>query len=217
MFVISYVIATVIVFMMFGLTVLMSPKVKNQRAKGFLFQMWGLILCIPLILIYPEEIKFFGYENIFDITTVCFILLAIVPTSVIMFFSDKKKPSKPFKWSEFSQGASMEIPQRLLVQNLFVVLCNYVIWGEYVQIGIILNALLWAQFIILQAVMNEKVISKTTIIEVCASMWFSIVVGILYYITGNIMVAMFTHGAQRFVKHRVKIFFGDTSLSETYY
>ncbi|MCT4542440.1 MAG: CPBP family glutamic-type intramembrane protease [Vallitalea sp.] len=95
----------------------------------------------------------------------------------------------------------MEIPQRLLAQNLFfVIIGNFHTWG-FIKVPILLNAILWVQLILMQEVMNKKKLSNKVIFEIAASFWFSIFVGTLYYRTGNILVPMLCHGLERYLKY----------------
>jgi hypothetical protein len=126
--------------------------------------------------------------------------MAVVPTSLIVY-KNKEKSSVSDPLKKFLDGVSMEIPQRLLIQNLFIVLgLNQVIYSE-LTLGILLNAAIWVQFIIIQEVIIEKKVSFAVIPELTASFWFSIWVGILYRVTGNIVIALFTHGLQRIVTY----------------
>jgi hypothetical protein len=98
----------------------------------------------------------------------------------------------------------MEIPQRLLVQNMLVVLnVNIIIYGS-MTLGIFLNSLIWIQFIIVQEFICGRKITKKIMPEIIASAWFSIWVGILYSMSGNIIVPMITHGLERLVTYWLK-------------
>lgn len=62
---------------------------------------------------------------------------------------------------------------------------------------------------------NRKKISYKIVPEIIASFWFSIWVGILYSITGNIVVAMITHGLQRIVTYEIRKRMGNINKSSS--
>jgi hypothetical protein len=114
-----------------------------------------------------------------------------------------------FIFNDFIDGAVMEIPQRLLDQNLFFLMIEDFqhTWG-FIQVPILLNAILWVQFILMQEMMNKRKFSNKVIFEIAASFWFSFFVGLLYYRTGNILAPMLCHGLERYLKYLFKSIVG---------
>ncbi|WP_432663431.1 hypothetical protein R9X47_22970 [Wukongibacter baidiensis] len=205
--ILKYVVVSIVICLLYGIQVFsasMIKKISNDKFKGsYLFQFWGLVLAIILWKLYPEKIFIFNTHNVWKLKNIVLILICVIPTSIIAYHGKKDKPKKTFNIENFLNGASMEIPQRLLVQNLFVVLgIDGAIYGP-VTLAILLNAIIWVQFIIIQEIMEGKKVSFNIIPEITASFWFSIWVGIIYGITGNIVVAMLTHGLQRFCTYSV--------------
>ncbi len=177
-----------------------------------LFQFWSLILFTIVWLIWPSKINVFNSHNLINIQNLGLVLISAIPTSIIIY---KTKTSFSEPWKKILNGATMEIPQRLLIQNVFVVLgLNKVIYGG-LTLGILLNAIIWMQFIIIQEILNKGKISFKILPEILASFWFSIWVGILYSITGNIVITMFAHGLQRFITNIIsKKFNSKNTLSD---
>ena len=186
---------------MYGLVVFSALLIKKIYKKSFfdsyLFQFWSLIFFIIVYKIHPSNIFFLKTQNLWNLKNLLLILVCVIPTSFIAYLGKRYNESDIFKIENFLNGASMEIPQRLLIQNLFVVLgVNIAIYGQ-ITLSILLNALIWIQFIAVQEIINGKKITSKLIYEITASLWFSIWVGIIYVSTGNIIVTMMTHGLQR--------------------
>lgn len=217
--VISYILISVLISLIFGV-VQLSLIVINKIGKGkalvqYLFQFWSLVAFLIIVFISPIEVSILKVDNIFRISNLGLILVTIVPASIMVIPSAIRKYKKlkitqipKFKIKNLLDGASMEIPQRLLVQNLFIILSvNKVIYGSITS-AILLNALIWVQFIIVQELISGKKISRKIMPEIMASFWFSIWVGILYSISGNIFVPMLAHGLQRWTTHIMVKFIG---------
>mgnify|MGYP006302875313 CR=1 FL=1 len=200
--VIKYIIVSAIICFLYGLNILSNMVIqkfnKNNSKGSYLFQLWSLVLFLIVWYLWPSKIFVFKTYNVINMVNIGLILISIIPTSIIVYKS-KVLFSEPLK--KVLNGASMEIPQRLLVQNLFVVLgINKVIYGE-LTLAILLNAVIWLQFIIIQEIMTKKKVSFEIMPDIIASFWFSIWVGILYSITGNIVITMFTHGLQKLLTY----------------
>lgn len=216
--VIKYIIISIAICLLYGidvLTILIMKRIYKKSFKGsYLFQFWSLIFFIIVWKLNPSNIYFLEIHYLWNFKNIILILICVLPTSIIAFRGKKYKPNRLFKIENFLNGASMEIPQRLLVQNLFIVLgVNTVIYGQ-ITLSILLNALIWVQFIIVQEVMNGNRISSKIISESIASFWFSIWVGIIYVNTGNIIVAMLTHGLQRIVTYWIRQKFGSLEIEK---
>lgn len=199
--VLKYIIVSLVICLLYGLVIFSTLLIKKICKKSFndsyLFQLWSLIFFIIVYKIHPSNIFFIETHNLWNIRNILLILVCVIPTSFIAYIGKRYNESDLFKLENFLNGASMEIPQRLLVQNLFVVLgVNSVVYGQ-ITLSILLNAFIWVQFIIVQEVMSGKKIALKLLYEITASFWFSIWVGIIYVSTGNIIVAMLTHGLQR--------------------
>lgn len=210
--VLKYIMISIVICLLYGIQVLSTNviiKYYKESFKGsYLFQFWSLIFFIIVWKMNPSTINFLEMRSLWNFKNIVLILICVLPTSIIAYQVKKCKPNNPFKIGNFLNGASMEIPQRLLVQNLFIVSgVNTVIYGP-ITLSILLNALIWVQFIIVQEVMNGNRISPPIIFESIASFWFSIWVGIIYVNTGNIVVAMLTHGLQRMVTYWIRQKFG---------
>lgn len=210
--VLKYIMISIVICLLYGIQVLSTNVIIKYYKKSFkgsyLFQFWSLIFFIIVWKMNPSTINFLEMRSLWNFKNIVLILICVLPTSIIAYQVKKYKPNNPFKIGNFLNGASMEIPQRLLVQNLFIVSgVNTVIYGP-ITLSILVNALIWVQFIIVQEVMNGNRISSKIIFESIASFWFSIWVGIIYVNTGNIVVAMLTHGLQRIVTYWIRQKFG---------
>ena len=201
----NYILVSMIISSLYGITVLSIIGVRKFYKKDFQgsyqFQLWSLILFLIIWYLSPLKISVFNINNSWNLRNILLMLLSIIPTGIIIR-KGKSHIDNPLE--NFLSGAMMEIPQRLLIQNLFIILgINTVIYKE-LTLGIVLNALVWVQFIIVQEVINKQKISSKIVPYIVASFWFSIWVGILYSITGNIVVTMITHGLQRIVTHEIR-------------
>lgn len=201
----NYILVSMIISSLYGITVLSIIGVRKFYKKDFQgsyqFQFWSLILFLIIWYCSPLKISVFNINNSWNLRNILLMLLSIIPTGIIIR-KGKSHINNPLE--NFLSGAMMEIPQRLLIQNLFIILgINTIVYKE-LTLGIFLNALVWVQFIIVQEVINKQKISFWIVPDIVASFWFSIWVGILYSITGNIVVTMVTHGLQRIVTHEIR-------------
>jgi len=96
-------------------------------------------------------------------------------------------------------GACMEIPQRLLAQNLFSLAGPAGAPLGCLPQPVWLNAVLWAMLILLQGWMRGRLRRASTWREALASIWFSLGVGLLYAQTGRILFPMVAHGFERWL------------------
>lgn len=201
----KYILVSIVICLLYGLNVLSIVAIRKFYKKDFngsyLFQSWSFIVFLILWHLSSWKISVFDVHSLWNLKNIILICLSVIPTS-IMVSKGKKEYIMPIK--NFLSGASMEIPQRLLTQNLFTVLgINVVVYGELTG-EIFLNALIWVQFIIVQEIINKKKFSSKIALDIAASFWFSIWVGILYNITGNIIITMIAHGLQRITTHEVR-------------
>lgn len=217
--ILRYVVVSVVISFIFGATISSSLLIKKAFKKDFispyLFQFWSLVFFIMILSYFKPSIQILNIYSLWNWKNVLLFFLAVFPTSAITYQGNKLKPTNPMKVDDFFKGASMEIPQRLLVQNLFVILgVNMVIYGS-LTLDVFLNSLIWIQFIIVQKIINGNKISLSVAPEIIASFWFSIWVGILYNETGNIVIPMMAHGLQRIITYKIRQKFGKQNLSET--
>ena len=206
--ILKYLYISILISVIFGVTILSGKIIERvKRIKflcSYLFQLWSLLIFMVLWFFYKSKIEIFEVSRLANWNNVVLVIITVIPTSLIVNLGNRSATKGPFRFVEFINGASMEIPQRLLVQNMFMVLnINIVIYGS-MTLAILLNALIWAQFIIVQQLICCRKVTKRIIPEIAASVWFSIWVGILYSITGNIIVSMLTHGLERLVAYLIK-------------
>lgn len=102
------------------------------------------------------------------------MLIAVIPTSVIVYLGNTSRTKKLLRLVDFINEAPMEIPQRLLVLNMFVVLnINIIIYGSR-TLAIVLNSLIWVQFIIVQEFICGRKVTKKIMSGIIALAWLSI-------------------------------------------
>lgn len=212
--ILKYILISILIFFIFGVTVLSDKITEKVSWSKFIskysFQLWSLLIFIIVWLFNKYKVQVFKFSNLADFRNIVLMLLAVIPTSLIVSLGDKSGTKKAFRLADFIDGASMEIPQRLLVQNMFVILnINGTVYGR-LTLAILLNSLMWAQFIIIQEFINGKKVTSKNILEIVASVWFSIWDGILYGITGNIIAPMLTHGLERIMSYWMKQNLGKT-------
>ena len=206
--IVKYISISILISLIFGLTIL-SYKTASKIDRGkflspYFFQLWSLFIFIVVWFFYKSKVEIFKVSKLANWHNITLMLIAIIPTSFIVYLDNTARTKKLSMLADFINGASMEIPQRLLVQNMFVILnVNTIIYGS-ITLAIALNSLIWVQFIILQEFICGRKVTKKIILAAVASAWFSIWVGILYSISGNIIISMITHGFERMVTHWLK-------------
>ncbi len=202
-----------LILLLYVLTIFSFNLIKkfyDDNFKGtYLFQFWSLIISLILWYYYPEEIALFKTDGLYNYKNILLILLAVIPTAIIVNIN-KPKVGKRVEGESTKllntllDGAMMEFPQRLVVQNLFIILgVKGIIYGD-LNLAILLTAIIWVQFIIIQELINNRSISLEILREITASFWFSIWVGILYSLSGNIVVVMLSHSLQRLVSYLIR-------------
>lgn len=220
--ILKYILVSLLISIIFGLTLLSHKAIIKLNRYDFLtpyfFQLWSLLIFIILYFYYEPKIKIFEVTNLATFKNILLIIISVIPTSFIVYLGNPVKPNKKFGLTNFLNGVSMEIPQRLLIQNMFTLLnLDIIIYGS-ITLPILLNAIIWVQFIIVQEIINGRKVSKKILPEIISSIWFSIWVGILYSISGNILLPMLTHGLERTTAYWLKNHFGkaNSNLSDGY-
>lgn len=204
----KYIIVSIMMSLVYGCAVLSSSLINNRSKKciisPYLFQIWSLILFIVVWGNHRDDIQIFKPFNILNWKNIFLLFMAVIPVSIIAYCGNKSKPTYQFKLRHFLDGASMEIPMRLLSQNLFVILGINMTVYKSISLVILLNAIIFVQFIMIQEAINGKKITSAILPEITASFWFSIFVGILYENTGNIAMPMIAHGLQRMFTYNIR-------------
>lgn len=204
--ILKYFLISILISLIFGALVL-SNKITYKIKKGeflrpYFFQLLSLLIFIVIWIFNKSKIEIFEIGKLFNWNNVAIMLLAIIPTSDIASLSKEARTNKlPI---DFIHGSSMEIPQRLLIQNMFVIFNVNIVIYRSITLAIILNSLIWVQFIIVQELISGRKITKKLFPSIIASAWFSIWAGILYSVSGNIIVPMITHGVERMVTNILK-------------
>lgn len=217
--ILKYITVSILISLIFGATVLSSLIIKKvfkkERISPYLFQFWSLVAFVIIWIYFKPDIAIFNIQNLLSWENILLIIIAVIPTSIVAYGGHKFKPNYQFKFIYFLDGASMEIPMRLLVQNLFVILGLNTFLLYSLSLDTLLNAIIWVQFIIVQEVIEGKKITKKILPEVVASFWFSIWIGILFKNTGNIVIPMIAHGLQRHITYKISQRFGKTQSGNT--
>lgn len=206
--ILKYILISTLVILIFGTTVLSEKIIKKVSFSKFIsryaFQLWSLVAFIIVWFFNRSNIEVFKMSNLDNFRNVVLVLISVIPTSIIVCFGNRSGVKKEFRMADFIDGASMEIPQRLLVHNMFSILnVNATVYGS-LTLAILLNSLIWVQFIIIQEFIEGRSITGENVPEIAASAWFSIWDGILYSMTGNIVVPMLTHGLERIFSYLLK-------------
>lgn len=88
MIILKFVIVSIIVSFLFGMTVLSSSIIKKKFRKDYispyLFQIWSLILFIIIWYYFKSELYIFNTSNLLNLNNLLFFLMAVVPTSIIV-------------------------------------------------------------------------------------------------------------------------------------
>lgn len=197
-----YLLAFLVAGLIFGLTFLtgiMIYKMSNKKYKGsYLFQFWGFIAFVVIYMLYPDMIRVTNFKNVFRLQNFLLMIVAALPINIYFYYKGIRLQISGTKAVvAFFDGISMEIPQRLFMQNLFLVMTLGSVILKDSTWAVLLNALIWVQCILVQEFLIGERKYKKVVPELITSFWFSIWIGILYFSTGNILLPMITHGLLR--------------------
>lgn len=210
-----YLGVSILISLFFGLCSLtdLILKKRNQENKGVKVlkfinaNYWLHIGCglTTIILMYVTEWEFMliNFKSEHFALAVILTLFVTCTTSayIISRFSKegiiKSKVTVNDTIKSALGGMAMEIPQRLFVQNVFLVTGGAILKYGGFNLAVLLTALVWVQFIAVERVICQGKLTKDDYLEMIASFWFSIVVGIIYNITGVIWMTMIAHAIQR--------------------
>jgi len=202
--VIAYLVATATVLGTVALaTALHAISRRLWRSRWNASELW-LALCSAILVatlrrIYPTCFPVLGTEGIWRPEVPLLVAAASIPAAALAAFVRPGSP-RPLVIG-ITIGICMEIPQRLLAQNIFVVFGPGRALVGPLPLSVALTALLWVQFIVLQEAVARRPIKAEAAYECAASAWFSIWVGLLYARTGNIALAMAAHGFEKVAVH----------------
>ena len=195
---ISYTIASLIVSLIFGIQLLITLLVNkinaNINMSKYLFQLLFMMAFIVLYSLFPLRGRLLNFQNFIEPINFVLFVVAVVPISYLIA-RKRAVAHKLLEWVLL--GISMEVPQRLFMQNSFYVLLVTFSATHCHWISIVLNALIWAQFIVVQEKIAGNKLSKDVLCDALSSIWFSLAVGLLYEISGNILLPMAAHGCER--------------------
>jgi len=195
---ISYIIASLIVSLIFGIQLLITLLVNkinaNINMSKYLFQLLFMMAFIVLYGLFPLRGRLLNFQNFIEPINFVLFVVAVVPISYLIA-RKRAAVHKLLEWVLL--GISMEVPQRLFMQNLFYALLVTFSATHCHLISIVLNALIWAQFIVVQEKIAGNKLSKDVLWDALSSIWFSLAVGLLYEISGNILLPMAAHGCER--------------------
>lgn len=191
-----YLIATVVVGLLFAIQIPFIYLISKLKLKinNFSFQILFLIAFFIMYKSNPELISVFNCNYIVSLQAIVLLTLAVIPTVIIVQF-EKREKHKFFEWVLL--GISMEIPQRLFLQNFLFIILVKSGFSEANILSIIMNAILWVQFIIFQDVIFKQKLNLKSLPKIISSLWFSIFVGSLYFYSGNILMPILAHGLER--------------------
>lgn len=200
---ITYIAVSSLLSIIFGLSVLtltVQNKVKFSVINSeYLYQFWSFVFFVVLYMVYNEKIRIINFDNTFSIKNLLLICAAVIP--IVLLTKNKGKNNK------LSEGVLkagfMEVPQRLLSQNIFFIFIGNFEMILGIPAAIVLNGLIFAQFIIVQELINKKNITREILLDIALSFWFSIFIGLLYHRTGNIILAMISHSSIYFIRNLI--------------
>lgn len=91
-YIIGYLTVFIIIFCIFGLTILTSNVFKNKIIKKYLLQILSLIIFIIVYVACSSNIRILIFKDLFTLTNILLALLAVIPTVIIVYYGDKSKP-----------------------------------------------------------------------------------------------------------------------------
>lgn len=205
MVLICYIIASLSFMVLFGfqyLTGILLGKLKIIIIpEQYLLQFWCLIAFVFLYIFGGLNGRVLRFDHIFSWNNLIYLFIAVIPCS---FMISSKKDEVHKKGRRLLLGISMEIPQRLLMQNFLYFLLEEFTANDIRWLPVVLNALVWAQFILLQEKMLGKKFTRSTLADVASSVWFSLFAGMLYETGGNILLPMLAHGCERLLSETLR-------------
>lgn len=202
--IIGYIVISIIVGIIFLLSTILYKRISKKINMTYILSSISLLVVLTLEVLYRGEFLTLGtWANLNGFTTVFQVLVAAIPAAVLTYLASPKMKNISLR-EDVLTGMAMEIPMRALVQNLFVVFGATAVVFRSVTNSILLTAIIWVQFIMFTELMTKKSISSKVILESMASIWFSIWVGILYLSTGSIILAMLTHGLERWIAYMIR-------------
>lgn len=205
---IKYLLAFLLSGLIFGATFITETIIyrwSNMKFKGlYTFQFWGLIAFLVLHKPYPDMISVIDFEKVFRWKNLLLMIVAGLPINIYFYFKRVRTQKNQIETVRtFFDGVFMEVPQRLFMQNLFILMGLGTVIFEGFTLAVLLNALIWVLCILAQELFIGKREYKKLVPEIMTSFWFSIWIGILYTLTGNILLPMITHGLLRIFPYGV--------------
>lgn len=180
-------------------------KLDNQwLTYEFILSISSLIAVCLLKIFYFESFSIIGTGKLLKWQIVALVIISAFPAAILAFLAKPKQLSnRPLKIN-ITTGMAMEIPMRLLVQNLFNIFGAATVLYGSMTLSVFLTAIIWVQFIIIQEIMMRRPLNLKVTLEIAASIWFSIWAGVLYLNTGSIVVTMITHGIERWIAYEMR-------------
>lgn len=201
---IGYIVISSLVGILFLLSTLAYKLFSNKVNMTYILSTASFLVVAILKIFYGNQFSIIGSLGDLNGVMVVFqIITAAIPAAILACLAHPEGRKNSLK-VEVLTGMAVEIPSRALVQNLFVVFGATSVVFLSVTNSIVLTAIIWVQFIIVQEVMMKKSLGSKVVLDSVASVWFSVWVGVIYLTTGSIILAMITHGLERWVAFMIR-------------
>ena len=200
-----YCLAFLLGFMLSGVCFCGNLLLQNLCIRKKIYWLQGM--CMGLVSLIPAIIiGFFFSTHPFHFVSLLnwkwwiLAILTVLLTSLIIFLKhDSYSDERLFTLCV--EAASMEIPQRIMMQTL---VCGILTMQQKREIcGILITALIWCASFIVQVFVTKNNNWKILLVELVASFVFSIGIGYVYYVSQCLVIPMLAHATERVVTRKI--------------
>ena len=188
----------------FGTTVLIAKtRFGKMEYSHYFFPIISSILPLACILPFKRSWQT-DWSRLSDIQMWGIIFLTAVAVNIFIFLFIRKPYTKQDKLHYFLalfEAGSMEIPMRLMMLNFTVILLE--LWKLPSWLSIYFTGIIWCLAIVVQAAAFGGR-PKEAIVEIVASMLFSVGIGYVYFSTGLLLFPIAGHILERLIGTEMK-------------
>lgn len=187
----------VLVGVLYAAAALLGSLCKG-RGSALLFPLASLPFVLALFLLSPRPLIGFTFLTPWDASVWIGASAAVLAAAGLTFFLHRGEQTTVAKlFGQAAAGSLMELPQRLLLQNFLYLLL--LIWElpHAALWSVVLNALVWCGGIAAQALLTRERFSLHLFLEGLASLLFSLGIGLAFFKSGCILLAVAAHFLER--------------------
>lgn len=190
----SLLIGFLLLGLLFGTTIVLSNKTK--MSSSFCMAIFSVIPTVIMLL--ATDTNIFKFEYLFDyLSWIILISTDVIVIALIVLKSSKEHLSYKEIFLSGLDGVMMEIPQRMFMQTLVLLLLGYWNVNNAEILCILVNSMIWCLGIVAQAVIMNQKINRHLLIDILSSFIFSIGMGYVFIRTELIIFPMLGHFIER--------------------